>query len=289
MYPHTSITRFITMEKEKGYNLSITINNLEISYNDVGEGEIPIIFIHGFPFDKTMWQRQLYFLKSSNRVIAYDLRGFGESKEQVAALSIDLFAEDLVAFMDALHIEKAILCGLSMGGYIVLHAVKKYPERFEALILSDTQCIADTDEAKKKRYNDIEEINKNGVSAFNENFIKSIFHSDSLITKKEVIETLRINMHSNSSRSMTRVLTALAERTETCSAIHAIQIPTLIICGREDAVTPLVQSEYMHEAIKGSMLRVIDNAGHVSNLEQPHTFNKHLNEFLTPFSISTPN
>ncbi|ABG59568.1 alpha/beta fold hydrolase [Cytophaga hutchinsonii] len=277
------------MEKEKGYNLSIKINNLEVSYNDVGEGTIPIIFIHGFPFDKTMWQRQMYFLKSSNRVIAYDLKGFGESKEQIASLTIEMFTEDLIAFMNALHIDKAILCGLSMGGYIVLNAVKKYPERFEALILSDTQCIADTAEAKEKRYKAIDEINENGVHAFNEKFIKSIFHTDSLIKKKEVIETLRINMQSNTRRSMTRVLAALAERTETCSEIHNIQIPTLIICGREDAVTPLSQSESMHEAIKGSMLRVIDNAGHVSNLEQPHTFNKHLQEFLSPFSISTSN
>ena len=277
------------MEKEKGYNLSIKINNLEVSYNDVGEGTIPIIFIHGFPFDKTMWQRQMYFLKSSNRVIAYDLKGFGESKEQIASLTIEMFTEDLIAFMNALHIDKAILCGLSMGGYIVLNAVKKYPERFEALILSDTQCIADTAEAKEKRYKAIDEINENGVHAFNEKFIKSIFHTDSLITKKEVIETLRINMQSNTRRSMTRVLAALAERTETCSEIHNIQIPTLIICGREDAVTPLSQSESMHEAIKGSMLRVIDNAGHVSNLEQPHTFNKHLQEFLSRFSISTSN
>lgn len=277
------------MEKEKGYNLSVTINNLEVSYNDVGEGSIPIIFIHGFPFDKTMWQRQLYFLKSSNRVIAYDLRGFGEAREQRGVLSIDLFTEDLIAFMNALHIDKAILCGLSMGGYIAINAVKNFPERFEALILSHTQCSADTAEIKEKRYKAIDEINANGVNGFNETFIQSIFHADSVTTKKEVIETLRIIMRSNSRHSMTTTLAALSERTETCSEIHKIEIPTLIICGRDDAVTPLSQSESMHEAIKGSMLCVIDKAGHVSNLEQPHIFNKHLHEFLSRFSVSNSN
>jgi 3-oxoadipate enol-lactonase len=266
--------------KTKGYNLTIPVNNFHLSYDDVGEGTIPVIFLHGYPFDKTMWQPQVDFLKSSHRLISYDIRGFGKSKDEESALNIDLFGEDLILFMDELSIDKAIVCGLSMGGYIALNALKRFPDRFEALILSDTQCITDTNEVKEKRYKTIDEIEADGVDNFNEGFIKNVFHKDSIKNKKELVGQLRSVVFSNSKHIIKQGLIALAERAETCSTLNEITIPTLIICGREDEVTPLAQSEFMNTAIKGSILQVINNAGHVSNLEQPHEFNKHLLDFL---------
>ena len=274
-------TEIKTMELDNLYqNLLTEANNLTISYNDVGEGSIPVIFLHGFPFDKSMWKGQLESLKSSNRVIACDIRGFGKSTDENTALSIDLFSEDLVSFMDKLNMEKAILCGLSMGGYIALNAIKRFPERFEGLILCDTQCIADTVEVKENRYKTMEQIKLDGATEFNEKFIKNIFHPDSLTNKMELVENLRSVVFANSREIIIAGLTALAGRSETCSSLEAIRIPTLIICGREDAVTPLVQSEFMQEHIKGADLKIIDNAGHVSNLEQPEAFNKQLLDFL---------
>lgn len=270
------------METEtKGYHLTIPVNNFILSYDDIGEGNIPILFLHGYPFDKSMWQGQVEFLKSSYRLIPCDIRGFGKSRDEESALSIDLLADDLIAFMDKLNIDKAILCGLSMGGYIALNAMKRFPGRFAALILCDTQCIADTAVAKEKRYKTIDEIEVNGTAGFNEGFIKNVFHKDSLINKKELVEQLRGVVFSNSKHIIMQGLMALARRSETCSALNQITIPTLILCGREDGVTPLAQSEMMHAAIKGSILRVIDQAGHVSNLEQPGEFNNHLINFLS--------
>ena len=265
----------------KGYNLTIPVNNFHLSYDDVGEGNTPIICLHGYPFDKTMWKEQLEFLKSSYRIIACDIRGFGKSTDEESNLSIDLFSEDLIAFMDKLNIDKAIICGLSMGGFIALNALKRFQNRFEALILCDTQCIADTVKVKKKRYKIINDIDVNGVTDFNEGFIKSVFHKDSFNNKKELVKNLHNVVFSNSQHIITMGLTVLAERSETCSSLKDINIPTLIICGREDEVTPLVQSESMNSTIKGSVLCVIDDAGHVSNLEQPDEFNKHLLNFLT--------
>jgi 3-oxoadipate enol-lactonase len=270
------------METEtKGYNLSTTVNNFNLSYDDIGEGSIPIIFLHGYPFDKTMWEIQIDDLKSTNRLIACDIRGFGKSTDEKSSLSIDLFGDDLIAFMDQLNINKAIVCGLSMGGFITLNAYKRYPDRFEALILCDTQCIADTTDVKKKRYEIIDEIAVDGVMNFNEEFIRSVFHKDSLTDKKELVEKLRHVVFCNSQHIITMGLTALAERSETCSVLSKITIPTLIICGRQDVVTPLAQSEFMYTTIKGATLQVIEKAGHVSNLEQPDEFNKHLINFLT--------
>ncbi|MFA9188247.1 alpha/beta hydrolase [Flavobacterium sp. FBOR7N2.3] len=269
----------------KGFNLTIPVNNFELSYDDLGEGNVPIIFLHGFPFDKSMWQGQLDFLKSAYRVITVDIRGFGKSTDEKSPLSINLFAEDLIAFMDELEIQKAIVCGLSMGGFITLNAHERFPDRFEALILADTQCIADTPEVKEKRYEAISEIEVNGVANFNEGFIKKVFHEDSFTNKKELVEELRSVVFSNSEHIIQQGLVALAERSETCSTLDKINIPTLIICGREDIVTPLTESEAMKESIKGATLQVIENAGHVSNLEQPDEFNKHLLDFLTPLNV----
>ncbi|WP_291103114.1 MULTISPECIES: alpha/beta fold hydrolase [unclassified Flavobacterium] len=268
----------------KGYNLTINVNNFNFSYDDVGDGSIPIIFLHGFPFDKTMWRGQLDFLKSSYRLIACDIRGFGKSTDEESPLSIDLFGNDLIQFMDTLNIDKAIVCGLSMGGYLALNVIKRFPSHFEALILCDTQCIADTAESKEKRYKIIEEIETDGVTNFNEGFIKNVFHKDSITNKTELVEQLRSVVFSNSQHIISQGLVALAKRSETCSSLGEISIPTLIICGREDQVTPLAQFEFMNEHNKGSILHIIDNAGHVSNLEQPKEFNKYLGEFLTDLS-----
>lgn len=264
----------------KGYNLNTALNNFTVSYNDIGESEIPVIFLHGFPFDKSMWQMQLDFLKSSHRVIAYDIRGFGSTYDDETDFSIDLFTDDLISFMDKLSIDKAIICGLSMGGYIALNAVKRFPDRIEALILCDTQCIADSAEAKEKRYAKMDEIASSGKSAFTDGFIKGIFHEESLLHKKDVVEKIRSVVNSNSQNILINGLTAIAERSESCSVLREITMPTLIICGKDDALTPVKQSENMHEAIHASQLRIIDQAGHVSNLEQPREFNKHLANFL---------
>lgn len=264
----------------KGYNLTIPVNNFQLSYDDVGESSTPIIFLHGYPFNKSMWKGQLEFLKPSYRLIACDIRGFGESTDEESSLSIDMFADDLIAFMDKLNIEKAIVCGLSMGGYIAMNAQKRFPNRFEALVLSDTQCIADSVELKARRYETIEEITDHGVFKFNEGIIKGVFHKDSIKNKKEVVAELINVVFSNTNHIICQGLAALAEREETCSTLNKITIPTLIICGREDKVTPLVQSEFMHAKIEGSFLHVIDDAGHVSNLEQANEFNNLLLDFL---------
>lgn len=268
----------------KGYDLTIEMNDFILSYDDVGEGRIPIVFLHGFPFDKTMWEKQIEFLKTSYRLIACDIRGFGKSKDEKSLLNMDLFADDLIEFMDKLSIDKAVICGLSMGGYITLNAAKRFPDRFEALILCDTQCIADTEEIKEKRLKTIAKIEMEGVAHFNEEFIKSVFHKDSLTHKKELVEELGSVVFANSQHSIIQGLLALAIREDTCATLEKIRIPTLIICGREDAVTPLEESQYLKEHVLGSTLKIIDDAGHVSNLEQPNEFNEHLVEFLINLS-----
>jgi 3-oxoadipate enol-lactonase len=260
---------------------TVDIDGATISFDDFGKGEIPIIFIHGFPFDKSSWQPQMTYLKKTHRVIAYDIGGFGASITNGEQESIDLFSNDLIKFMDALAIKKAIVCGLSMGGYILLNAVHRFSDRFEAIILSDTQCIADTEAAKEKRSKAIVQIEAEGLKEFADGFIKNVFCQNSLANKPALVETVKEVILKTSQRAVVGTLAALAQRVEMCFSLNGITVPTLIICGKEDIVTPPIQAEFMFGKILNSKLQIIDNAGHLANLEQPDEFNKLLVDFIS--------
>lgn len=270
-----------------GNNIKVRTGNITVCYDDLGTGVIPILFIHGFPFDKSMWQPQLDALKDQHRVIAYDIRGFGKTDAGTENINITLFADDLIKFMDTLQIKKAIVCGLSMGGYIVLNAVSRYPQRFEAILLCDTQCIADSAEQKEKRYRTIEQIEQKGVEEYADNFVKSVFCEDSLNYKKHEVEKIRNTILNTTKETITKTLQALAQRQETCYSLPEIRIPALILCGRQDTVTPVIQSEYLYEHIAHSTLYTIDMAGHMSNIEQPEQFNNHLYNFVSELHPDT--
>ena len=163
-----------------GNNTSVSINNLTVSYTDHGPEDAPvIILIHGFPFNKSMWDIQVEALKENYRVIAYDIRGHGNSDPGVDDFFIEVFVMDLLRLMEKLRIEKSILCGLSLGGYIALNAILKYPDRFDGLILNDTQCIADTPEIKENRCAAIIRIKEKGVEKYADEIIKNLFAPES--------------------------------------------------------------------------------------------------------------
>jgi 3-oxoadipate enol-lactonase len=263
-------------------NIKITLNQLTVSYNDYGPAGAPVvIFIHGFPFNKSTWEKQAAALQEKYRVITYDIRGHGDSDAGEADFSIGLFADDLFRLMDALQIDQAVLCGLSMGGYIALQAVTNYPERFKGLILCDTQCIADTPEGKEKRMKTIETIRANGLEKYADDSVKNLFAPESFTTRKSEINLIRDMILNTSLESVCNALLALAGRKETCSRLEKIYLPVLILVGKEDKITPPAASEYMHNKIRNSALVVIDHAGHLSNLENPEEFNKQLTKFLT--------
>jgi len=270
--------------RNTGKNLKIIVNDLSVSYNDEGPIDAPvIIFIHGFPFNKSMWDQQLEVLKDRYRVIAYDVRGHGSSDAGDENFSIDLFSSDLLFLVDALDIDKAILCGLSMGGYIALNAIGKFPEHFSALVLSDTQCTADTPEIREKRMKAIESINTNGVEKYAEESIKNLFSTQCFSTKKEEISAIRRMIVETSKQSLSYTLFALSERKGTCSKLQDIEVPVLIMVGKEDKITPPAAAKMMHEKIQGSLLKIIEHSGHLANLENPSEFNLQLDRFMSQF------
>lgn len=263
-------------------NSRIHVNDISVSYLDEGPIDAPVIvFIHGFPFNKSMWNSQVEALKDQYRVIAYDVRGHSDSDSGTVQFSIEQFVSDLIGFMDALKIEKATLCGLSMGGYIALNALENYAQRFDALILCDTQCTADTPETKEKRMKAIENIKKHGVEQYADESIKNLFAPESFQTRLSEIAAIKAMIRNTSPQSISQTLLALASRKETCSILPFIKIPVLIMVGEKDMLTPPSAARRMHEKIKGSLLNILDHAGHLSNMENPDAFNSQLIKFVS--------
>ncbi len=259
---------------------TITVNGIRLSYTDSGVNAQPVVFIHGFPFNKSSWLPQIGGLGKTYRSLAIDLRGYGDSEAGTDNFSIDLFASDLLQFVEALKLDSPVLCGLSMGGYIAMNAVNRSPEKFKALVLADTQCIADSEEGKEKRFKTIEKIESEGLQTFADGFVQNVFNKNSLEAKKQAVDDVRKMITGTKKETVTKTLKALAERKETCTGIKKLKLPALIICGKDDNVTPLSQSELLNNSIVGSKLQIIENAGHLSNLEQPEEFNKVLTDFL---------
>jgi len=267
--------------RNTGKNITIVLNNLTVSYQDEGPENAPvIIFIHGFPFNKSMWNYQTEALKSSYRVIAYDVRGHGNSGIGNEDFAIELFVLDLIGLMDALKIDKAVLCGLSMGGYIALNAIANHSARFDALVLSDTNCIADSAETKEKRLKAIENIREFGVEEYAGESVISLFAPASGTTKPEEIAAAKEMIRNTSEQSLYNTLLALAARKETCTMLPDITVPVLIMVGEEDVITPPAAARLMQDKIKDCHLHIILQAGHLSNMENPYDFNDQLRKFV---------
>jgi pimeloyl-ACP methyl ester carboxylesterase len=230
-----------------------------------------------------MWKGQINTLqdgKNTLRIIAYDLRGHGRSDVGDGQYTIELFVDDLIALLDHLKIDKAILCGFSLGGYIALRAIERNPDRFTALILCDTMSVADSNEAKVRRANAIKQIKKDGVERYAEGFLKAVFATETFNTKHDIVDGLRRTILSNSPLGICGALLALAGRTDTTAALSKINVPTLLLVGEHDAVTPPASAKSMHEEIRNSKLHLINGSAHMSNLENPAQFNEYLISFL---------
>jgi 3-oxoadipate enol-lactonase len=261
--------------------MKTTINS--ISLNVIERGlpiGIPVVFIHGFPFSHEMWNLQMHALPQNVRAIAYDVRGHGLSDVGDGQYTIELFVDDLIGLLDHLGISKAILCGLSMGGYIALRAMERFPQRIAGLILCDTKSEADTDIAKINRSATLSLIKRSGVQSFTDDFLKRIFWNNTFENNPQAIQFIRNIIEANSPLGICGTLLALASRTDTTALLPSINIPTCIIVGEQDTLTPPSTSQKMHELISDSEYHIIPKAAHMSNIENPSIFNEILLAFL---------
>jgi len=261
--------------------MKLQLKGATIEYSLEGPGSaMPVLFIHGFPFSRGMWKFQADSLKKDYRVITYDVRGHGESGVGDGQYSVELFVDDLIALLDHLRVKSVVAVGLSMGGYIILRAIERHPERFRAIVLCDTRSEADGNEGKVKRARQAIDLENTGPSGFADNFVRAVFHEKTLTENPRVVKEIRDTIAKTSPASIRGTLLALAARTDTSASLFQIAVPALILVGRHDALTPPSASHAMKEKIPGSEIHVIPDAGHMSNLENPEEFTTHLFNFL---------
>jgi len=239
-----------------------------------------ILFLHGFPFNKNMWIPQLEDLPENYTGIAVDVRGHGNSTMGHGFFSVDLFANDLLEFMRKMKIKKAVLCGVSMGGYIALRAHELAPEKFSALILSDTNSISDDNAGKLKRFETIKSVLKHGTRTFALTFSQKVFSKQSLENNRHAVQLIKSSIRRNNVRSICATLLALASRTDTTEHLENIKIPTLLVWGAEDEVTPKSQADPFIKNIPKARFVEFEGCGHLPNLEDSEGFNREMNAFL---------
>ncbi|HUN66967.1 MAG TPA: alpha/beta fold hydrolase [Bacteroidota bacterium] len=261
--------------------MKLTIQKTGIEYSVRGPRTgIPVVLVHGFPFDQRMWDPQVEALCGKYYTVTYDVRGHGKSETGDGQYNVELFVDDLIALLDHLKISRAVLVGLSMGGYIALRTAERNPERVRALVLCDTRSEADGNEGKIRRAAQANLVRSEGLAAFLEPFLQGVFYKGTYSSNPELVSTIRSTIERTSPRSITGTLIALAGRTDTTPALYSIRVPTLILVGKNDTLTPVSASTAMKEKIPGAKMHIIPKAGHLSNLENPQEFNERLLDFL---------
>jgi len=257
-------------------------NDVHLHYAQAGKGA-PLLLIHGYPLDHTLWQPQVDGLAHVARVIAPDLRGFGQSVAPEGVYTMDAHADDLCALLDLLQIERAVLCGLSMGGYIALAFWRKYAERVRGLILVDTRAGADAPAARQARLDTAEQLRQHGqVAHVVEPMLARLLAESTRQSRPDLVESVHAMMLRQRPNGIIGAQLGMAERPDSTPTLPTIPVPTLVVFGAEDVITPAeTEGLSVAETIRGASLVVIPYAGQLSNLEQPEVFNAAVREFLS--------
>jgi pimeloyl-ACP methyl ester carboxylesterase len=250
------------------------------AYFEAGERR-PLVLLHGFPLSKAMWQPQLDGLADVARVLAPDLPGFGGSRTFDGQPTVDAMADRVAEFLDGLQIrEPAVIGGLSMGGYVTLAFARRHAGRLRGLVLADTRAEPDDEAGRGGREKTIALARQSGPGAVIDQMVPNLFAAASVTRRPALADAIRELGAAQSTEGVVAALQAMRDRPDARPHLGSIAVPTLILVGAEDALTPPARSELMHGAIQGSRLVVLPGAGHVANLEQSEAFNAAVRDFL---------
>jgi pimeloyl-ACP methyl ester carboxylesterase len=259
--------------------MKISVGDIEMSYGDQGTGR-NLVLVHAFPLNSAMWDAQVAELSTQFRVIAPDLRGFGSSGVGTGQHSIEEMAGDIRSLLDKLGVGRVTLVGLSMGGYVSMAFYRRYPEVLEALVLADTRAAADTDEGRQRRFTSALKAERDGVAAIAGDMIPLLLGKTSLQTRPDIVDRVRKLILENPAPGVAAAQRAMADRLDSTELLGSLNIPVLLLVGAEDTLSPPSELKALQEVIPGAQFRIIEGAGHLSNLEASGEFNSALLEFL---------
>lgn len=248
---------------------STKINGANLSWRESGRGDA-ILLLHAFPLHMGMWDPQFAGLETEFRVIAFDARGFGASSEAPAVLGMDVIADDAAALLHSLGIERAVVCGLSMGGYAALEMYRRHPQLFRGIVLADTKAGADNDEGKVKREAFAKGAVEHGEAWVANEMLPKLLRKD---PDPAIAVAVRQLIRQAAPTSVASGSRGLARRSDSFDLLPTITCPALVIVGSDDVVTPPKEAKAMAAAIPGARLVEIPGAAHLSNLEAPAAFN----------------
>ncbi len=256
----------------------LALREVETAVDIQGDGRA-ILFVHGFPLDRTLWRHLIATLSGWQR-IAPDLRGMGLSDAPDDGYTMTDYADDLAALLDALRIEQAVVCGLSMGGYVGFEMFRRHRDRVAALILVNTRAEPDDETANRGRDNMIALVEQDGAGTLADVMIPKLLGPSSMAAMPRVIEHLRTMITASPGRGLIGALTAMRGRQDSTPLLPTIDVPTLVVAGRDDQLIPTSTTQSIANAIPGAQFTLIPEAGHVAPLEQPVAVSRVVGEFL---------
>jgi pimeloyl-ACP methyl ester carboxylesterase len=240
-----------------------------------------VVFIHGFPLNHTMWIEQLDALSANNRLIAPDLRGFGQSSASDCTVTIEQFADDIAQMLDEIAARQPVcLCGLSMGGYVAFQFIRKYRERVRSLVLCDTRSVRDTPEAAEGRRQLADKVISEGTAAIAQSMLPRLLHPQTAQRQPLVAEAVREMILSGDPRGIAAASRGMAERPDATPLLSTISVRTLVLVGEQDAISPPEEMRKLADGIPHAQFLVVPEAGHMAPVENPAFVNDALTRFL---------
>ncbi|MCD1259949.1 alpha/beta fold hydrolase [Paenibacillus athensensis] len=256
---------------------------------DRGQG-LPVLLLHGFPLDHRMWTYQTELLAQQYRVIVPDLPGMGRSGVPGELMSMERYADDVLALLDRLGVQRAVLGGFSMGGYLAFALLRKAPERFVGLLLANTRAEADAAAGRKGRMQMAAALYEHGAAAARDAMLPKLLAESTRRERPELAEELAGIMGGMPAEGLVQASLAMAFRREAVSLLGELTLPTLVVAGEHDAIAPPDEMRAMAERIRGAAFHVVAGAAHLAPLEQPEAFNRLLAPFVAGIAatVSSP-
>lgn len=256
--------------------MEIDTARARISFIDEGPADGPVVvLLHPFPVNAEIYRSDADVLSGTLRVLAPSMRGFGTSSrfDGTRAPSVDILADDVAAFLDALGVvQPVVLGGISMGGYVALAFARRHPARLRGLLLADTRAEPDTAEARVARERNIARVRAGDLAGFVEAQIPNLVSSESLAIREAIPDQIRTLALQSAPEAIIDALRALRDRPDARPDLPAIAVPTAVLVGEKDTLTPVDAAETLANAIPDARLEIVAGAGHIVNLEAPHAF-----------------
>jgi pimeloyl-ACP methyl ester carboxylesterase len=260
--------------------MKTTVNGIKIEHRDEGRG-LPVILIHAFPMNQAMWADQVLALTPMCRVITLDLRGFGGSDVPTGPYWMAIMAADVRGLLSKLGIDRAVLIGLSMGGYVAMSFYRNFPDAVRALVLADTRAAADNAEGRERRLKSAERAEQEGTSPIVNDMVPLLLSQSTIETRPDLLEQVRRTAMRNRPEGLAAAQRGMAARPDSSEVLAHATCPSLVIVGKDDRLSTPEETRGWQQRMPNSRLVVIEGAGHLSNIEQPEAFNTAVADFIS--------